>query len=284
MGPLVIYHSGCIDGQGAAAVSMKCMPNAKLHPGVYSEPPPNVEGRDVYLVDFSYSLDVMRQLLAEAHSVTIIDHHKTAMDALSDFYHPKLTKVLSNEHSGAVLTWKYLFPKLEVPQMLIHIEDRDLWKFVYGDTTRAITSYLYSLDFYVPHWIEMLDSGWWARQFGVMIVAGETLLRQERKRVKSLASRPRWITIGGRSVPAVNCNAYYASEVGHELCACPSFKDEQSFAATYYDVEDGRVFSLRSAPDGADVSAVAAQYGGGGHFHASGFKVSREQVATLGWA
>lgn len=285
MEPLVIYHKSCIDGQGAAAVCAARWPKAELYAGVYSEAPPDVTDREVYLVDFSYPLQVLKHMLIDARHITIIDHHKTAIDELAGFHSPKLTKVMTNENSGAVLTWKYCFPDRVVPQMLIHIEDRDLWKFVYGDTTRAVTAYLYSLDFDVPHWVQMLDEHFWTRHFGIFIAGGETLLRQEQKRVKSLSRHPRWLNIGGYLVPAVNCNAYYASEVGHELTHHFESTDMSlTFAATYYDIEDGRVFSLRSAPDGADVAAVAKQYGGGGHFHASGFKVTREQVVEFGWA
>lgn len=39
----------------------------------------------------------------------------------------------------------------------------------------------------------------------------------------------------------------------------------------------GRVFSLRSEPGGADVSQMAALYGGGGHFSAAGFTM------PIGW-
>jgi nanoRNase/pAp phosphatase (c-di-AMP/oligoRNAs hydrolase) len=33
------------------------------------------------------------------------------------------------------------------------------------------------------------------------------------------------------------------------------------------------VFSLRSTEEGLDVAEIAKQYGGGGHKHASGFRV-----------
>jgi oligoribonuclease NrnB/cAMP/cGMP phosphodiesterase (DHH superfamily) len=49
----------------------------------------------------------------------------------------------------------------------------------------------------------------------------------------------------------------------------------QPFAATYYDSDKHRVFSLRSATDGLDVSEIAKEFGGGGHVHAAGFKVPR---------
>lgn len=43
----------------------------------------------------------------------------------------------------------------------------------------------------------------------------------------------------------------------------------------YYDTAEARHFGLRSADDGADVARIAQEYGGGGHRHASGFKVPR---------
>jgi nanoRNase/pAp phosphatase (c-di-AMP/oligoRNAs hydrolase) len=49
----------------------------------------------------------------------------------------------------------------------------------------------------------------------------------------------------------------------------------QPFAACYWDTEEGRVFGLRAADDGVDVSEIAKEYGGGGHAKAAGFTVSR---------
>lgn len=49
----------------------------------------------------------------------------------------------------------------------------------------------------------------------------------------------------------------------------------QPFAACYWDTEEGRVFGLRAADDGVDVSEIAKEYGGGGHAKAAGFKVPR---------
>lgn len=277
--PLVVFHKGCIDGQGAAAVAMKRYPQAELCEGVYQQPlPANIAGRDVYLVDFSYPMDKLETLLESAASVTIIDHHLTAMNDLKDFEHPKLTKFLAKEHSGAVLAWKFWYPDLPTPVVLNFIEDRDLWIKAYGDTTEAICAYLYAIDFEVDTWVRFLDTQYWCMQEQKIIAAGEVLLLQERKRVVSLSKNPRWLWIGGYQVPAVNCNAYYASEVGHVL------GEGKVFAATYFDIEDKRIFSLRSADTGLDVSAIARQYGGGGHFHAAGFAVSREEVVEFGWA
>jgi nanoRNase/pAp phosphatase (c-di-AMP/oligoRNAs hydrolase) len=53
------------------------------------------------------------------------------------------------------------------------------------------------------------------------------------------------------------------------------------FAACYWDTPGGRVFSLRSANDGLDVSEIAAKFGGGGHKHASGFRLAFDDLHKL---
>ena len=50
----------------------------------------------------------------------------------------------------------------------------------------------------------------------------------------------------------------------------------EPFAACYWDTERTRIFSLRSADEGVDVSVIATAYGGGGHQHAAGFAVPRD--------
>lgn len=275
MGPLVIYHAGCIDGQGAATAFYHKYRDAELFPGVYSETPPEIAGRDVYLVDFSYPLHVLKEMLTRARHVTIIDHHKTAIETLQDFEHPRLTKFLNNNHSGAVLTWKFCYLKTAVPAMLLHIEDRDLWRFKY-DFTRPITAYLYSLDFDVSKWCILLDESRWIANTGVMVAAGEALMRSDAKRVQQLISNARIVNVAGHSVYAVNANGFHASDLGHELAK------GMPFAMSYYEDSDGNwICSLRSDENGVDVSEIAQKFGGGGHKHASGFKVKRPKLSEL---
>lgn len=54
------------------------------------------------------------------------------------------------------------------------------------------------------------------------------------------------------------------------------------FAACYWDTPSGRVFGLRSQTEGLDVSVIAERYGGGGHKHASDFRVSFYKLKELG--
>ena len=69
------------------------------------------------------------------------------------------------------------------------------------------------------------------------------------------------------------------SEVGHELL---QRYPEAPFAAIYFDTADGkRKWSLRGRGN-VDVSALAKQFGGGGHHNAAGFTTDAGGWALLG--
>jgi oligoribonuclease NrnB/cAMP/cGMP phosphodiesterase (DHH superfamily) len=79
------------------------------------------------------------------------------------------------------------------------------------------------------------------------------------------------VNIAGYQVPCINISTL-TSEVGNEL------SKGHAFAAMYFETTDKRVYCLRSASDGIDVSAIAQKFGGGGHFHAAGFSVEKPLI------
>lgn len=86
MKPLCIYHGNCADGFTSAWAVYKALGNdAEYFPGIYSEPPPDVTGRDVIMVDFSYKRPVLEKMGESANSILILDHHKTALEDLEPF-------------------------------------------------------------------------------------------------------------------------------------------------------------------------------------------------------
>src|SRR5690606_42021204 len=84
MRPLCIYHGGCDDGFGAAfAVNLFFAGDVEFHYGVYHEDPPDVSGRDVLLVAFSYERAVIDRMANQARSLVILDHHTSAAEELA---------------------------------------------------------------------------------------------------------------------------------------------------------------------------------------------------------
>ncbi len=265
--PLCIYHHGCTDGFAAAWAVRQHFGDGRVefHPGVYGEAPPDVTGRDVILVDFSYKRDVLLAMSEQAKSVLIIDHHKTAEAALTALPSNVIT-VFDMNRSGAMLTWNYYFPDKLPPVLFDHIQDRDLWKFELRGT-REITAALYSYPMEFPVWDDLLN------RLLTLHSEGRAILRKHDADVAALAHDCQRIAyFRGVPAPIANVPYMYASDVGGQMAK------GYAFAATYYDDAAGRRWSLRSTPEGADVAQIAEAFGGGGHKHAAGFRMTRDEA------
>lgn len=272
--PLVIYHGNCADGFSAAWCFWHRYGNAlDYHAGVYQTPPPDVTGRCVYLVDFSYSRDVVLTMLQTAAHVVLIDHHKTAIDELTSIDSERFSTFTDLQRSGATLAWDYLFPGQPRPLLLGHVEDRDLWRFKLPNT-REIQANVFSYEYTFEQWDRLMA----ADQVALlqMTVAGAAIERKHHKDIAELvAVCERRMCIGGHNVPVASLPYTMTSDAGHLMA------QREPFAACYWDTADARCFSLRSTDEGLDVSIIAQQYGGGGHAKAAGFKVPRCHALAL---
>lgn len=262
MKPICIYHGNCADGFGGAWVFKRYADREfDFHAGVYQNDPPDVTGRDVFLVDFSYKRPIVEKILETANSVTLIDHHKTALDDLAPIM-GRMRCHCGVDHSGAMLAWQFLCPDTEPPKLLRHIEDRDLWRFALPHT-REIQANVFSHPYDFTVWDELMAS-----PVEQLVAEGKAIERKHFKDISELVGVFKHRrTIGGYSVPVSNLPYTLTSDAGHLMA------DGEPFAACYWDTPDGRVYSLRSTDAGIDVSEIAKQYGGGGHRNASGFRV-----------
>lgn len=265
---LCIYHHNCPDGFTSAWAVYKALgEEVEFYPGIHSEKRPDVKGRDVIMVDFCYKRIDIAEMLEEANSILILDHHISAMRNLEGLEHEKLTAIFDLERSGAGISWDHFHPHADRPLLVDYVEDRDLWRFHHPET-RPVLAVLDTLEFRFDRWNDfdvLLGS-----RLQATVEDGRLLLKRYWKDLyDAIELSLRDVEIGGYVVPLVNVSHIMASDAGNHLAK------GKPFAASYYDAEDGRRFSLRSAPEGLDVSEIAAQYGGGGHKHASGFTVPR---------
>jgi oligoribonuclease NrnB/cAMP/cGMP phosphodiesterase (DHH superfamily) len=278
MKALCIYHGNCADGFGAAWVVRKALgaDNVEFHEGHYGSPAPDVEGRDVIIVDFSYPYELLVLLGHQARSILIIDHHKTSAEDLarpplrpapatySEWLasEQRVGTVFDMERSGAGLTWDFFFPRNPRPALINHIEDRDLWRFAL-EGTREIQANLFSYPYDFEVWDALMQ-----QPVSTAIAAGIAIERKHHKDVAELvAGSKRRMLIGGHEVPVANLPYIHSSDAGHLMA------QGEPFAACYQDTSEHRYFSLRSTDQGLDVGEIAKQYGGGGHRNAAGFKV-----------
>lgn len=267
MKPLIIYHANCLDGFGAAYAAHAGLSaqniEAEYYAASHGDEPPDCSGRDVYIVDFSYKRNVLKEICATAKTVTILDHHITAQDELEGLEqeHANLTVVFDMDKSGAVLSWEH-FHQTAVPRLLLHVQDRDLWRFELEGTDEintALMSYPFSFEF----WEQLAGS---EERLAELRSEGDTLNRYRQQLIEQYKSRAIIGKLAGYEVPVVNAPHAIISELLGELAM------EYPFAAGYQDKGTKRSWSLRSRRDGgADVSKIAESFGGGGHRNAAGF-------------
>ncbi len=263
----VFYHAQCPDGFGAAfAIWQKWGDNATYFPVMHGTPYPDIPmNAEVLMVDFCYDNPTLIALALRANKITIIDHHQTAYNSFQQFpkeTYPYVEAHFDMTHSGAVLTWQYLFPEKAVPELLLYIEDKDIWKFELPKSKEFSAGLrVYDFDFDVWQKINVQN----------VIQEGEILLRYQQKLVNKICENVRFEKLLDYEVPIVN-SPTLQSEIGNQLC---NMYPERAFAVVYFDTQDKRSFSLRSVGD-FDVSVICKHFKGGGHRNASGFSLPLE--------
>ena len=254
----VIYHADCTDGFGAAYSAWKLLGNrAEYHACVHGQKPPDVKGKNVVILDFSFDNKTTKKLIEKADNLLVIDHHKSAMVELHDIAntHFDMTK------SGAMLAWEFFHPGKEPPKFIGYIQDRDLWKWELPYSKEFAAAF----DM-VPFEFEEFEKFEDDSVFDDAVKRGSYILAYSKTVVKKVCDKASARKLDGKDVLVVNAS-HWMSEIGARLSP-----DCDVAMIWYYDHADRLIkVSLRSFHDTVDVSEVAKKFGGGGHKKASGF-------------
>lgn len=275
MSKMVIYHNNCYDGVTAAWVAYKALDPAfegevsdvEYVPCNYSDSPPDVEGKEVYIIDFSFKRPILEEMKAKAKSLVILDHHKTAEEALKDFP----GAIFDMNRSGAGIAWDYFFPNSPRPDLVNYVEDRDLWKFKLPNS-KEVNAFIQSWDINLSTWISKVGPAFRKRNLEEIISEGESLLRIENKYVKQICANAKLKKIREHIGPYVQTSVLM-SEVCDYLIK--NYPGNYPFAFYSFERKDGKIqYGLRSRSD-FDVSVIAKSFGGGGHKQAAGFELDK---------
>jgi oligoribonuclease NrnB/cAMP/cGMP phosphodiesterase (DHH superfamily) len=278
--PLVVYHANCTDGFGAAlAAYLKLGDTVEYYPMQYGYTSlPDFEDREVYLFDFSWKPQDMEQLFMFSRNLVWLDHHKTAFEmydkSTAEIWEERTLScytLLDNSKSGAMLAWEYFFPQTTPPDLFRFIQDRDLWRFKYPETKDIIAGIRsYPMEFGV--WEYFLES----RCLDSLKYAGVAINRYLDGVYKSLSKGLRTITVNGVEGVIVNAPGNFASDLAE-------FIVKDSFVVVWYENAKGMIVCSVRSQEGSVLTAneVATQFGGGGHAHASGFSITRQQFMEL---
>lgn len=267
---VIIYHgSNCRDGFGSAYAAWKKFGDTAsyLPMNERNTVPEGLIDKEIYILDYSFNKETLVDLANKNKSVMVIDHHISAQEAVTSFSQ----NIFDNNHSGAVLTWHYFHPDTEVPSLLEHIEDHDIWKFELPNN-REFNAALgeHAMDFEI--WDNLVKNLEDETFFTHFINTGATIATFEDRLVARIMENKERVVFEGHEVWALNVDKTYRSILGHQLATLNEEVGGTALGIVYARSNGSVKISLRSNGD-VDVSKIAQKYGGGGHKNAASIKV-----------
>jgi len=145
--PLILYHGrNCPDGFGAALAAWLYYGDSAQYLGLDHgeiqsvDDLPALQGRAVYILDFSFSTEILRAIEERAAKLVMLDHHKSAAEKLTGFACRCGVVHFDMSKSGARLAWEFFHPEQPVPALLQYIEDRDIWKWEFPESAGFLSA------------------------------------------------------------------------------------------------------------------------------------------------
>ena len=294
----IFYHDKCSDGYGAMYVVRYALllnnfrsEDIKAVPVSYGDDitchiENMSEENTVFIVDFSFTPDILDLIANKVKDVILIDHHISAINMLKDYNNPKVSVNLDKTKSGTGLSWDICFPNNSRPIMVNHIEDRDLYglgdrskyNFSFQDTKRVITGLLldgFNIENYNKHFFVEQDDLLYKELYN----AGKTVEKYIGKEIDNLLNSKLEIvdTLFGKA-GIINTPNVFTSDLLNT--AIKKYNLDYALAYNYF--KDKITISFRSHDEGTNVEHLAkAYFNGGGHRNSSGGYLVTTNVMDL---
>lgn len=274
---LVVFHSNCLDGLASASIIREALgeDRVEFYPALYQTPPPDMKGRVVYIIDFSWAPEVLLPAIVEAESVVMIDHHETAMKAWMgvDELPEHLKVIFDISKSGAALCWEFFNPGKNLPHPNELLQDYDLHAGRYPNS-HAYAAGVAASGCLLTNDLKLFEEVVWLRPVNAVCKEGEVVMQVNKNHIAGMIDRSmRMVEVQGFTVPIANIPYQFATQAGGILC------QGHPFSITYEDQHPTgrRKYDLRAVKGSAvHCGDIAKVYGGGGHQGAAGFYMPLE--------
>jgi hypothetical protein len=275
-----MYHGSCPDGFTAAWAAWKKYPDAEFVEVTHTDAKkiPDVTGKVVYILDFCFSRERLLDLKSRAASLIVLDHHKSAFEAVGDlpFCQFDMTR------SGAGLAWDYFHGPDSRPWIVNYVEYRDLGG-TYNNTVHPlpyVQELLYAMDSYeknFKNWdllsarVDLSED----LSTNQLVIEGQAIARYAGNLVKMIVDRAHDVVLDGYRGRVAN-TPVLQSEVANVLA------QSRDFGLCWYQLPMKTKFSIRSKEGKVDVCKLAQSFpGGGGHVRAAGFSGPKIDIESL---
>ena len=278
---IVLYHGHCSDGYGSAFVvwyyykynygldnanAIKYIPcYHQKDPNLAAEFLADMTGKNILMCDFSYKYEQLSQLISVANTFMILDHHKTAEANLKKI--PHNLKIFDMNRSGVGITWDFFYPNDKLPTFLAYIQDRDIWSNKFAETTPFV-AFFYEQEFNFELWETYLEE----KNVHNAIEIGNNWRGYQKILIDRIIKKTSYVIqeINNQYSIVLYCNSSeLKSDIGNKVFKAIPIGDF-SCVWDYNLYTNQSSCSLRSTSDRYDVSAIATNFGGGGHRDAAG--------------
>jgi hypothetical protein len=268
------FHAGCPDGFGAAWATWRAWgTDGRFVPRGHEDPldASRYEGQLVAFVDIAPPNRMLLELAEAAAHVVVLDHHVSARErylgdssvesAIADGDH---IVHFDLDHSGAILAWNHFHPGEAAPDLLLYVEDQDLWSWKLPrseEVNAALASYAHTFDVWDKLAVRPVDE---------LAAEGAPIVRANRVEVERAVQAAHPVALGTERAEAVNAR-HQRAPIGHELAKRARYGKPWGIV---YRISGERVDASIYSLGDLDVSQVAERFGGGGHRNAAGFSVT----------
>lgn len=278
--PLVIYHGrNCPDGFAAALAAWRYFQGRASflgldHGDVRSlDDLPPVQGRAVYILDFSFDEPLMRALAERAAKLVLLDHHLSAAEKLRDFRCTCGVVHFDMKKSGARLAWEFFLPDEPLPDLVRFVEDRDIWVWQYPQSAAFLAALdMEPMDFERWQTIAGLDE----QALALFMERGQAMVEQFNHLAGQIAQAARPLVFNGISGLMVNAPGMFHSLVGDLLS-----QQSGTFALLWSVDPKGLVKCGLRSRSGFNCIDLAESMQGGGHAQACGFRMAVDRLPEL---
>jgi len=300
----VIFHKGCLDGFTSFVVlnkSGEISNDAVIYPDVPSAKtiPPNLEGKNIIIMDVAYKYDVLMSITEKAKSVTFIDHHVTIREDVERIKQKddKLKIIYDETECGASLTW-YLFNKNKrLPLFIKYVKDNDIgtWKlkFTHHFIAALDTNYNFALNYNnLEKWDELFN-----KTIVKKLIAKGKIYKEYMDHLLDVNSRRYSMELFPSEKIYEEYSEYFKKPAEYKVAVvcgngCPS---TSLLGAKMMDVLncdfvivwnlhlDKKEYVLSFRSKDVDVGNIAKMFGGGGHKLASAcsFPITKHAIQDL---
>ena len=283
-----ISHSRDLDGYSSGAIVKMAMSEKNsecVSIGYdYGQPFPYdkiTPGKPIVMIDVSLPMEEMEKVAAYSnYAFTWIDHHISAINDYNDYIRHQekfLTAVLDNSKAACEIAWGYYFPDRGLPEAIELLGKYDTWRendTEYWQTDILPFQYGMRLKCNSPETFpyNVLKDHSYVRD---IIAEGKIILSYQRQVDKAACRGSFELKFKGYSVIAMNGGGFSSN-------AFASVYDEAKHDIMMPFKYDGKkwVFSLYTTKD-IDCSAIAKEFGGGGHYRAAGMTLTQEQALAI---